>query len=226
MIKKFALFASIFLLFCTLSLHAGQMIDRIVATVNGHIILQSDWDDAVRCEAIMNGHAQEPATTQQRKEVLDRLIDQELLREQIPPQQTIATNSADVTHRLDAIKKFYTHGNDAQAWGKILSQYQVTEDEIKAKIALQMELMQVVDSHLRPKVEIDEKSVESYYNQDLLPQLRREGNPEVPLAKAEPQIKEILTQQKMNQLLVAWLQNLRAGSTIATNPSDTGEQAR
>ena len=26
---------------------AGEVIDRIVATVNGHIILQSDWNDAL-----------------------------------------------------------------------------------------------------------------------------------------------------------------------------------
>ena len=27
---------------------AADIVDRIVATVNGHVILQSDWDDAIR----------------------------------------------------------------------------------------------------------------------------------------------------------------------------------
>ena len=35
----------------------AEVIDRIVATVNGHIILQSDWDDALRYEALLNGRA-------------------------------------------------------------------------------------------------------------------------------------------------------------------------
>jgi hypothetical protein len=31
-----------------------------------------------------------------------------------------------------------------------------------------------------------------------------------------PKIKELLTQEKVSELLVAWLQNLRAGSDIRT----------
>ena len=34
---------------------AAEVIDRIVATVNGHIILQSDWEDALRYEAFSSG---------------------------------------------------------------------------------------------------------------------------------------------------------------------------
>lgn len=34
---------------------AGEVIDRIVATVNGHIILQSDWDQGLRYEALLSG---------------------------------------------------------------------------------------------------------------------------------------------------------------------------
>jgi hypothetical protein len=33
----------------------AEVIDRIVATVNGHIILQSDWDEALCYEALLNG---------------------------------------------------------------------------------------------------------------------------------------------------------------------------
>ena len=34
---------------------SAEVIDRIVATVNGQIILQSDWEDALRYEAFSNG---------------------------------------------------------------------------------------------------------------------------------------------------------------------------
>jgi hypothetical protein len=65
-------------------------------------------------------------------------------------------------------------------------------------------------------VTIDSKSIESYYNQELLPQLRQSGAQDVPLAEVTPQIKELLTEQKVSRLLTAWLQNLRAGSEIHT----------
>src|ERR1700735_4556260 len=65
------------------SARAGEVIDRIVATVNGHIILQSDWEEALRYEALLNGRALNQFTDDDRRAVLDRLIDQQLLAEQI-----------------------------------------------------------------------------------------------------------------------------------------------
>ena len=62
---------------------SAEVIDRIVATVNGHIILQSDWDDALRYEALLNGRVASEFTDEDRRAVLDRLIDQELLGEQM-----------------------------------------------------------------------------------------------------------------------------------------------
>jgi hypothetical protein len=226
MFKRLTVTAFVVLLFCTAHLRAGQIIDRIVATVNGHIILQSDWDDAVRCEALMNGHALPQITPKDRKDVLDRLIDQELLREQIPPQETPSVSDKDVARRLAEIRKFYDKSGNSQAWANTLAQYQVAETQLKDRIVLQIQLMGLVNSHLRGEVQIDQKSIESYYNQDLLPQLDQSGGKQIPLAKATPQIKEILTQRKMNELLIAWLQNLRAGSKIVTNTSDAGDQAQ
>ena len=81
---------------------------------------------------------------------------------------------------------------------------------------------------MRPAVNIDSKSIESYYNQELLPQLRNSGEKVVPLTDVSPKIKELLTQQKVNELLLAWLQNLRAGSNIRTesSPSVVGGQVQ
>jgi hypothetical protein len=65
-------------------------------------------------------------------------------------------------------------------------------------------------------VQIDPTSIESYYRDKLLPQLRHAGGHDVPLAQVAGKIREILTQEKVNQLFSSWLQNLRAGSKIRT----------
>ena len=54
-----------------------------MATVNGHIILQSDWNDALRYEALLSGRSLSLFSEEDRRSVLDRLIDQELLAEQM-----------------------------------------------------------------------------------------------------------------------------------------------
>jgi hypothetical protein len=92
-------------------------------------------------------------------------------------------------------------------------------EDLKKRLAIQLELTRLVEARLRPGVNIDSKSVESYYNQELLPQLRQAGAKDVPLNEVTPTIKELLTQEKVNQLLIAWLQNLRSGSEIHTETS-------
>ena len=42
------------LLAIALPARAGDVLDRIVATVDNHIILQSEWQDAVRYEAFVD----------------------------------------------------------------------------------------------------------------------------------------------------------------------------
>jgi len=195
---------------------AGDVLDRIVATVNNHIILQSEWQDAVRYEAFVAGRALDQLRTADRKAALDHLIDQELLREQMRSSGFPHASGEEVEKRIQEIRKQYPGAESEAGWQAALARYGLTENELKKRVALQVDLMGLVDARLRPNVVIDAKSIESYYNQELLPQLRQSGAQQVPLAEVTPKIKELLTQQKMNQMLVAWLQDLRSGSQIRT----------
>ena len=77
MIKFSIPLCTLFLLLMSSPARAGDIVDRIVATVNGHAILQSDWEDALHYEAFIAGHSSEQLTPTERKAALDRLIDQE-----------------------------------------------------------------------------------------------------------------------------------------------------
>jgi hypothetical protein len=207
---------------------AGEVLDRIVATVNNHIILQSEWLVEVRYEAFVGGHLLDQVQAGDRKAALDHLIDQELLREQMRSSGFPHASGEEVQKTIQEIRKRYATAESEAGWQTELQRYGLTESELKKRVTLQVDLMGLVDSRLRPNVIIDSKSIESYYNQELLPQLRRSGAEQVPLAEVTPKIKELLTQQKMNQMLVAWLQDLRSGSRIRTEtgPPDSGAQLR
>jgi peptidyl-prolyl cis-trans isomerase SurA len=200
----------------------GAIVDRIVATVNGHIILQSDWDDAVHYRALVNDQAIDAVSAEERKAALDHLIDQELLKEQLSAADFQQASDEEISKEIEDIRKRYPGAEAAGPWNQVLDRYDLNEQTLKRSVASQLNLMRLVDEHLRPTVNIDSKSIESYYNQELLPQLRQSGAGEVPLAEVTPKIKELLTQQKMNELLVAWLHNLRSGSDIRTEPGTLG----
>ena len=223
---KWSILSCIIALAIALPVRAGDILDRIVATVNNHIILQSEWQDAIRYEAFLSGRPIDQVNAGDRKAALDRLIDQELLREQMRSSDFPHASSEAVDKRMQEIRKEYGDSENESAWKSALVRYGLTEHELKRRVALQQDLLGLVDARLRPNVIIDSKSIESYYNQELLPQLRQSGAQQVPLAEVTPRIKELLTQQKMNQLLVAWLHDLRSGSRIRTEtePKDSEGQ--
>ena len=218
----------LFLLMTALAAHAGDIVDRIVATVNGHIILQSDWEDALHYEAFIAEHSFQQLTFADRKAALDRLIDQELLRQQIRVSDFQHASDQEIAARIQEIRRQYPGAESDSGWNAALIRYGVTEKQLKNRVALQLDLLRLVDARLRPTVQIDSKSIESYYNQELLPQLRQARSQQIPLTQASPKIKELLTQRKIDQLLTAWLQTLRTGSEIRTQPAtpDSQGQAR
>lgn len=219
------LFISVFVLaVAALSLptRAANVLDRIVATVNGHIILQSDWEDEINYEALANGRSLSTLTMADRKAALDRLIDQELLREQIRNANLERANAGDVGKRVWEIRERRADGRSEEAWRALLMRYGLTEAAVESRIQTALDLMRLLDARLRPTVNVDAKSIESYYNQELLPQLRQSGGQDVPLIEVTPKIKELLTQVKMNQLLAQWLQSLRAGSEIHNRAFEAG----
>ncbi len=207
---------------------AGDVLDGIVATVNGRIILQSDWDEAIRYAALVDGRPLEQLSLPDRKAALDRLIDQELLEEQMRSSELKHASDQEVTQAVQEIRNRYLNGNNDQGWRDVLARYGLTEEEVRQRAALQSDLNRLVDVRLRPGVDIDARSIESYYDQELLPQLRQTGAKQVPLAEVTPTIKKLLTEKKVNQLLVAWLQNLRSGSEIQTedSASDSRDSSR
>ena len=204
----------------------AEVIDRIVATVNGHVILQSDWEDALRYEAFSNGRSLDHLTVEDRKAALDHLIDQELLREQLRAPDSPHVSPEEVAQRIAEIRKQYPNGESETGWQPLLQSYGLSEEDLKNRVAAQIDLMSLVDSRLRPAVNIDNKSIESYYQQELLPQLHQTGGESVPLAEVSGKIKELLTQKKITQLLTAWLQNLRAGSQIRSEALTAGPGGR
>jgi len=209
---------------------AGEVIDRIVATVNGRIILQSDWDEALSYEALLSGRALSFFTDEDRRAVLDRLIDQELLAEQMKSASFKHASEEDAAAEIAEARKLHPDAESAEGWQALLARYGVTEKALTDHVEQQIDLMRLVDAHLRPAVQIDSKSIEAYYRDKFVPQLRQNGAGDVPLADVSGQIREILTQEKVGELMVSWLQSLRAESKVSlpsiSESPDQGVQTR
>ena len=193
----------------------AEVIDRIVATVNGRVILQSDWDEALRYEALLNGSRLSDFTDDERRAVLDRLIDQELLGEQMKAAYFQHASESEAAARIAEARKQYPEATTDEGWQAVLARFGLTEKDLVAHVQQQIDLMRLVDARLRPAVQIDSKTIEAYYREKFVPQLKQSGASEVALADVSARIRELLTQEKVNELLVSWLQTLRSESKVS-----------
>ena len=210
---------------------SAEVVDRIVATVNGRIILQSDWDEALCYEALLTNRTLAQFTDDDRRAVLDRLIDQELLREQMKSADFLHATDAEVAARVAEARKQYPQAASSEAWQALLATYHLTEKDLLGRVRQQIDLMRLVEARLRPTVQIDSKSIEAYYRDQFVPKLKESGATQVSLAEVSGKIRELLTEQKVSELLVSWLQTLRSEGQVripgvTSSANDPGVQSR
>jgi sulfur carrier protein ThiS len=203
---------------------AGQIVDRVVTSVNGHVVLQSDWEQEVTFEAFSNARDPDSFTAAERNAALDRLIDQELLREQLRPSQPVPAEQ--LAARVAEVRKLYADCATDEAWRAKLQRYGQTQSSLERRLGDQIQLMNLVEDRLRPSIQINQQAVETYYNDQLLPDMKRAGSRATPLPEVYGQIKDLLAERKMNELLSGWLVSLRSGSHILTPESSAGERNR
>jgi SurA N-terminal domain len=201
----------------------AEVIDRIVATVNGAPLLQSDLEDSIHMEAFLQQRTLPSVTQGERSAALGRMIDQELLRQQM--QGEFAISDSDIDAQIAAVRaQCNVAGSDA-AWKALLAGYALDEPLLREHLAARLTAMRFVDLRLRSTVHIDRDAVEAYYRETLVPKLQQMNAKIDPLSDVAPKIEELLAQQRMDELLNAWLANLRSQSTIHLS-SEVQQSAR
>ncbi|MGH9522018.1 MAG: SurA N-terminal domain-containing protein [Terriglobales bacterium] len=205
-----------------------QVVDRIVATVNGQPILLSDWEVEIRFEALLDNKSL-PVSGDDARAALDRLIDHELLREQFKTYRLSEPSADEVDQRAADLRKQIGASDDA-AFQSLLTKYGLNKNEFRERVANQAAMLRFIDLRLRPSVHVDRRSIETYYYETLVPELKSKGQKAASLAEVSPQIEELLSQERVNVLTTNWLKDLRQQSNIhidesvemPTKPPETG----
>jgi hypothetical protein len=224
--RIFRLLAMVLLVVGAPALRAGEVIDRIVAIVNGHVILQSQLEDDLCFEALASGRSVESLSEEDRRSALNHLVDQELVREQTFGSDMPQASPEQVEKRIQEIRAAHPNTYADTSWQATLARYGFNERKLADRIGLELAIMREVDIRLRPSIQIENDRIEAYYKNVLLPELHKAGNPDVPLPDVSARIREILTQQKIDEMFESWLQTLRKDSKVRTLlPADNSSAA-
>jgi hypothetical protein len=192
----------------------GEVVDRMVAVVNRQVILQSELEETEHVELLLQGKPLSESTRAEVDSVLDRLIDQALLQQQIVNSYVLEPTVEEISFQVREIRAQISGAAVDEKWQAMLAAYGVTEKDVQMHIASQVRILKFIDLRFRTVARVDRASIASYYQEKLLPELRKQGAAEPPLSQVTGKIEEILTEQRINDLLNSWLQALRSQAHI------------
>jgi peptidyl-prolyl cis-trans isomerase SurA len=203
----------------------GVMLDRVVAVVNGDVILESDVDEERRFEEIQPYRRVTGDNT--RDKVIERLVDRELILQQaaLEPEDMISDKELDeqlMTLRKDIpdCKQQY-HCEAEDGWKKFLGDHGFTEEEFRERWRQRMQLLKFIEVRFRNGIKISDAEIKEFYEKRMLPEYAKRNVAPPKLDTISKRIEEVELQQQVGALLVDWLKSLRAqGSVKIMNPGE------
>lgn len=202
----------------------GEMVDRIVAIVNGDIVLDSDVNEEKRFEVIQpyRNTTGEPTRDQE----IERLINRDLILQQEKLQTEISVSDEEVAKQIEGLRKTLPackrYGCETDAgWNRFLASHGFDSAEFQDRWRERMEVLAFIDVRFGVGTSVSGAQVREYYQNTMLPQYAKAHVKAAPLASVEGRIRDVLQQQQVSNLLRDWLQSLRAqGSITVLHPKE------
>lgn len=194
----------------------GIVLDRVVAVVNGDLILESDVDEEMRFEEIQPYRSTEHRS---RESTVRRLIDRLLILQQaeLEPETAISDKELDaqlMTLRKDIPECKQYHCETEAGWEKYIQAHGFTLEEFRKRWRERMELLRFIEVRFRNGIQVSDAEIKSYYEKTMLPEYAERHVTPPKLEAISPRIEEVLLQQQVGNLLRDWLTSLRAQGRV------------
>jgi hypothetical protein len=185
----------------------------VVASVDYRAITSSDVETEYRLEQFLNGKMPSSAPDAGAlNRIRDRLVEQTLLSEELVKGEPEASSGKNAAQEWEALEKKFDSPEAFQAALKTLG---LSKQQVLERLQTRDAILQLIDRRLRPEARPEPSDVETYYQKTFVPAYLKENpGPAPALAEVQDRIREILTQQKINSLLDAWLKDLKASHQV------------
>lgn len=203
----------------------GTTIDRVVAIVNGDLVLDSDVNEEERFEAIQPFRApSNPNGESAYDRTVERIINRELILQQSKLQPENAVSDSDLDKEIANLRKGLPeckqlHCETDEGWTRFLAAHGFTPDEMRNRWKQRMEVLAFIEERFRMGIRITAADIKSYYEKTFVPEYQKRGGTPPKLEAVSDRIQEVLLQQQVSNLLNDWLRSLRAqGGVIVMHP--------
>jgi hypothetical protein len=185
---------------------AVVVLDRMAVIVGKHVIKTSDIDWDLRVTEFLN---RQPLnfSPQAKRQSAERLIDQEIIRQEIVTGNYRRPPDTDAAALLNNLRRDRFGGSDVRMREE-LQRYGITEDQLRAQLLWQLTVLRFIDQRFRPAVIVSDEDLHTYYTQHLA-ELRRQSPDNYSFETLEPKIRSLLEAQRINENFNQWLEEAR-----------------
>jgi len=184
--------------------------DRIVAVVDEDPILASD----IERDAGLGLVARNPgeSDTAYRRRILGLLVEQRLRFHEIDRFGLVQVPVDQVEKNLAEIRSRFP---DPAAYQRRLKELGLSENGLKQLVTRQLMVLTYVDERLGPRVFVSLDDIRAYYRDVMTPELAKKHQPIPPLEDVRETIREVLREQRLNQEIDRWTEELRSKANTA-----------
>jgi len=179
----------------------ARLVDRIVARIEGDIILLSQVRELGAFQQLVEGRAEDD------DRLLAELIDQWMVQTEATESHFPQPAQSEVDRELARVVTQY--GNP-EAYAAKLRELGLSAAQVRQLLARQIYVERYIDYKFRPTAQVESADIENYYEKELLPELARKNQPTPRQADVEGQIRELLTQRAITDLATKWLDETKA----------------
>lgn len=198
---------------------AEELLDRIVATVDRHAITRSDVEQEAHFSHLVDGKGGE-ITIQEEIAALDRLVDGDLITDQVVVFGVIPVSKQELDARLAEIRKQIPGAQSDSVWHDLLAKNGLTEKDVESRIKQEIQTLRFIDLRFRSEVRVGPRAVQTYYDTKFVPDMKKRNLTPPPVEQVQDQIESILREERVNALIADWLKTLRSqGHIQAFDPS-------
>ena len=187
----------------------AEVLDRILAVVDEDPILQSEVDQVIGLGLVEPGPEEDDELFRAR--VLQSLVAQRLRFHEIDRFGFSELPIDQVERQLVAFRDRFGSADELAAR---LAELGLDETGLKQLIARQIMVVTYVEERLGPRIFVSLDDITAYYDGVLTPEMRATGQPLPPLQEVREQIREVVKQQRLNEEIDRWTEELRQKADV------------
>lgn len=178
----------------------AQTIDGIAARIEDDVLTESEVRELGAFQQVVEGKPKS------RDERIRELADQWIVRGEAKTAKFAHPSEADIDHAYAKLLEQFPSEADFKARCAAAG---LTNSAVRRILGDQIYLARFLDYRFRPAVQVNEKQVEAYYEDEFASVLRKRGQPVPPLEDVEEEIREVLIQRGINDHAAKWLDDAR-----------------